>query len=127
MSTLLFLSGLEYQHAGSQSRFELFVPSFTVRRQDRVALSGPSGSGKSTLLDTLAFILKPASVESWWVQDLGAREDIGSLYQVAERETPAVDKKPLSRLRPAGGRASAVPVGARQYRASAQAAGAAEG
>lgn len=81
MSTLLFLAGLEYRHAGSQSRFELFVPSFTVRRQDRVALSGPSGSGKSTLLDTLAFILKPASVESWWVEDRGAREDIGSIYE----------------------------------------------
>jgi putative ABC transport system ATP-binding protein len=43
----------------SRSEFELVVPSFVLRRGERILLVGPSGSGKSTLLSLISGVAAP--------------------------------------------------------------------
>lgn len=43
----------------SATSFQLQVPEFTLRNDERVAIVGPSGSGKTTLLNLIAGILTP--------------------------------------------------------------------
>jgi putative ABC transport system ATP-binding protein len=52
------LSGVKFAYAG-EKRTILDIPSFVVRRGERVFLSGQSGSGKSTLLSMIAGVLTP--------------------------------------------------------------------
>jgi putative ABC transport system ATP-binding protein len=49
------------QFAYPAGAFRLDIPSFTVRRGEKIAVIGPSGSGKTTLLNLIAGILTPTA------------------------------------------------------------------
>ncbi|MDR2639055.1 MAG: ATP-binding cassette domain-containing protein [Helicobacteraceae bacterium] len=51
------LSGVKFGWAGKETILD--IPSFAIKRGERVFVSGPSGCGKSTLLSLIAGILTP--------------------------------------------------------------------
>ena len=57
---IVALSGVRFAWPDSR-RFALAIDDFTVRRGDRLLLTGPSGTGKSTLLGLLCGIITPDS------------------------------------------------------------------
>ncbi len=76
--------------AHPEREFELRVPSFVVRRGERLALIGRSGCGKSTLLDLLALISRPDSVQHFFFQPTGiAPVNIGGLHAALRQDALA--------------------------------------
>jgi putative ABC transport system ATP-binding protein len=59
-ANVVHMHGIRFKWPGSRS-FSIEIDDFTVKRGERLLLSGPSGSGKSTLLSLLAGIMAPAT------------------------------------------------------------------
>lgn len=68
--------------SGSNAVVAVHGASATVRRGDRVAVSGPSGSGKSTLLHLMAGLDTPTAGTVTWSTGTACRSgDVGVVFQ----------------------------------------------
>ena len=81
MSDLLYsIEGLEKGREGAQG-YCLSIPRFTLKRGEKVALTGESGCGKSTALDMLGFVLAPDRASRFLFESEEKRWDIWNLYR----------------------------------------------
>lgn len=80
--TVYNIRNLVKRREAGGGRFELQVPSLTIRAGEVVVVRGASGCGKSTLLDLLAFALEPDAMEVFRFRPhKRVSDDIGQLWR----------------------------------------------
>lgn len=87
----------------SRNGFVLQVPSFVIRRGDKILLTGPSGSGKSTLLDMLGLVLRPDAGGQFAIQLARQPVDIMQLWQQRQMEELAELRRHMGYVLQTGG------------------------
>src|SRR5207237_2658133 len=77
---------------GSTEVHALQGVSFSIQRNEYVAIMGPSGSGKSTLMNLIGCLDTPSKGQYWWNGKLVSDMDDAELAHIRKKEIGCVFK-----------------------------------